>query len=57
MSRRGSGPVIIANRLEDAGLIDNADVFKLVTQCAANEANFKGGVNCCHPGAVDGDDL
>lgn len=48
---RGSGLSSIANRLEDAGLIDNADVFKLVTRMRGNEANFKAGEFAVVPGA------
>lgn len=48
---RGSGLSSIANRLEDAGLIDNADVFKLVTRMRGNEANFKAGEFAVIPGA------
>lgn len=48
---RGSGLSSIANRLEDAGLVDNADVFKLVTQMRGNEANFKAGEFAVIPGA------
>lgn len=48
---RGSSLSSIANRLEDAGLIDNADVFKLVTRMRGNEANFKAGEFAVIPGA------
>ncbi|MGB6229695.1 MAG: endolytic transglycosylase MltG [Litorimonas sp.] len=40
---RGSGLSSIAERLEAAELVSNADLFKLVTRMRGNEANFKAG--------------
>jgi UPF0755 protein len=40
---KGSGLSVIATRLETAGLIDSAFIFKLVTKLRGNEANFKAG--------------
>lgn len=48
---RGSGLSIIARRLEAGGLIDNADIFKLVTKMRGNEANFKAGEFALVPGS------
>ena len=48
---RGSGLSSIANRLEATDLIDNADVFKLVTRLRGNEANFKAGEFAVIPGS------
>ena len=48
---RGSGLSSIANRLEADGLINNANVFKLVTRLRGNEANFKAGEFALTPGS------
>jgi UPF0755 protein len=48
---RGSGLSSIANRLEAEGLINNATIFKLVTQMRGNEANFKAGEFALTPGS------
>ncbi|MEM9599548.1 MAG: endolytic transglycosylase MltG [Pseudomonadota bacterium] len=48
---RGSGLSSIANRLEAEGFIDNADLFRLVTQLRGNEANFKAGEFALVPGS------
>lgn len=48
---RGSGLSRIATRLEEEGLIENADLFKLVTKMRGNEANFKAGEFALTPGS------
>lgn len=47
---RGSGLSSIANRLEAEGLVNNADLFRLVTQLRGNEAKFKAGEFALTPG-------
>lgn len=41
--KKGSGLSKIARELEDAGVIESANIFKLVTKLRGNEANFKAG--------------
>lgn len=48
---RGSSLSSIASRLEAEGLINNANVFKLVTRLRGNEANFKAGEFALTPGS------
>lgn len=49
---RGSGLSSIAARLEADGLIQNADIFKVVTRLRGNEANFKAGEFSVTPGSM-----
>ena len=48
---RGSGLSSIAARLEAEGLVQNADLFKLVTMMRGNEGNFKAGEFALTPGS------
>ncbi len=47
---RGAGLVTIANALERDGFIDNAQLFRLVTQMRGNAGNFKAGEFLLTPG-------
>lgn len=49
---RGAGLSSIAARLETAGLISNADIFKAVTRLRGNDANFKAGEFSITPGSM-----